>query len=254
MHSRKVGNWTALAAILTLSALAPRAWGQAETGQIVGTLQDPTGAAVVGAKVTVKAQSTGVERSQITDTIGAFTFPNLQPDTYDVTVEATNFTTLKQTIAVAVGAKVGLDLKLALGQSSTVVEVSVAAAAVQANTETQTITQVLSTQQLNELPTITRNPYLLIVTAGNVSEDDPSDRGAGVAMNGLRSSGTNILLDGVANNNEFFAEIGQTVPLDGVQEIGIITNNFTAEHGSRIGRRHQSGDQIRHQQFPWHAV
>jgi hypothetical protein len=231
MHSRKVGNWAVLAAILTLWTLAPGAWGQAETGQIVGTVQDPTGAAVAEANVTVKAQSTGVERSQVTDSIGAFTFPNLQPDTYDVTVEATNFATLKRTAAVAVGAKVGLDLKLALGQSSTVVEVSVTGAAVQANTETQTITQVLSTQQLNELPTITRNPYLLIVTAGNVSEDDPSDRGAGVAINGLRSAGTNVLLDGVANNNEFYADIGQTVPLDAVQEIGITTNNFTAEMG-----------------------
>ena len=136
MRSRQVGSWAALAAILMLWALAPRAWGQAETGQIVGTVQDPTGAAVVGTKVTVKAQSTGVERSQVTNNIGAFTFPNLQPDTYDVTVEATNFATLKQTTAVAVGAKVGLDLKLALGQSSTVVEVSAAAAAVQANMET----------------------------------------------------------------------------------------------------------------------
>jgi outer membrane receptor protein involved in Fe transport len=69
------------------------------------------------------------------------------------------------------------------------------------------------------------------LTSGNVSEDDPSGRGVGVAMNGLRSAGTNVMLDGVANNDEFTASVGQMVPLDSVQEMGIITNNFTAEYG-----------------------
>ncbi len=99
------------------------------------------------------------------------------------------------------------------------------------NTETQTLSQVLSATSLTELPTITRNPYDLVATAGTVSEDDPSGRGVGVSINGLRSAATNVLLDGVANNDEFGATVGQTVPLDSVQEIGIVTNNFTAEFG-----------------------
>lgn len=224
---------TISAAVLLLGVLSfasVRAFAQAETGQIVGTVVDPSGAAVTGAKVTVKAVATGFERSLITDAAGAFAFPNLQPDSYDVTVMAQGFATLKQRANVTVGYKVGLDLKLEVGTTSTVVEV-VESGAVSVNTETQTISQVLSTQQLLELPTITRNPYALIVTSGNVSEDDPSGRGAGVAINGLRSAGTNVLLDGVANNDEFLAEVGQKVPLDSVQEIGIITNNFTAEYG-----------------------
>ena len=52
-------------------------------------------------------------------------------------------------------------------------------------------------------------------------------------MNGLRSAGTNILLDGVANNDEFTASVGQPVPLDSVQELGITTSNFTAETAAR---------------------
>jgi hypothetical protein len=51
----------------------------------------------------------------------------------------------------------------------------------------------------------------------------------------LRSASTNILLDGVANNDEFLASVGQMVPLDSVQEVGIITNNFTAEYGRASG-------------------
>src|SRR5262245_62444642 len=60
-------------------------------------------------------------------------------------------------------------------------------------------------------------------------------RGVNVAINGQRSASTNILLDGAANNDEFTAGVGQTVPLDSVQEYSIITNNFTAEFGRASG-------------------
>jgi outer membrane receptor protein involved in Fe transport len=216
-------------ALLTFGAF--RAFPQAETGQIVGTVTDPSGAFIPGAKVTVRSIATGTERTGTTSDAGTFTFPNLQPDVYEVSATAPGFNTLRQQTTVTVGTKVGLDLKLEVGKAETVVEVTGTSAAITVNTESQTIAQVLSTQQILELPTLTRNPYNLIVTSGNVSEDDPSGRGAGVSINGLRSSGTNVLLDGVANNNEFDAAVGQTTPLDSVQEIGIITNNFTAEYG-----------------------
>jgi hypothetical protein len=53
----------------------------------------------------------------------------------------------------------------------------------------------------------------------------------GVSFNGLRSAGTNVLLDGAANNDEFTASVGQEIPLDSVQEYSVLTNNFTAEYG-----------------------
>jgi hypothetical protein len=232
-QTRAFSTLALLFVVLSFSAI--NAFSQAETGQIVGTVTDPSGASIPGANLIVKSVATGAARSQITNEAGAFTFTNLQPDTYEVTAEAPGFSTLKERATVTVGMKIGLDLKLEIGKSDTVVEVSTNAF-ISVNTESQTISQVLSTQQLLELPTITRNPYALIVTAGNVSEDDPTGgagtgRGAGVTINGLRSSGTNVLLDGVANNDEFLAEVGQKVPLDSVQEIGIITNNFTAEYG-----------------------
>jgi outer membrane receptor protein involved in Fe transport len=208
---------------------AVSAFGQAETGQIVGNVLDPTGASIPGATITVRSSATGAERAETSDASGTFTFTNLQPGDYDVTVAAAGFTTLKQHTTVTVGAKIGMDLKLEVGKSETVVEVSETAVTV--NTETQTISQLINTQSMTELPSLTRNPYDFVLTSGNVSEDDPSGRGVGVAMNGLRASGTNVMLDGVANNDEFTASVGQMVPLDSVQEMGIITNNFTAEYG-----------------------
>ncbi|HTX37734.1 MAG TPA: TonB-dependent receptor [Bryobacteraceae bacterium] len=218
--------------VVILLAAALLVWGQAETGQIVGSVKDPSGASVPKATVTVKSATTGSVRTEATDANGNFTFANLRPDDYDVTVDAQGFMSLKRRVTVAVGAKVGLDLTIQVGSVATTVEVSESAnAAITVNTETQTLSQVLNTTSLTELPTITRNPYDLVMTAGTVSEDDPSGRGVGVSINGLRSAGTNVLLDGVANNDEFDATVGQTVPLDSVQEIGIITNNFTAEYG-----------------------
>lgn len=235
MHLRLTGfRFTfLLAALAILSFGAICAFGQAETGQIVGTIVDPTGASVPGATVTVKAVGTGAERVQTSDASGSFTFTNLQPGEYDVTVAAAGFTTMKQHTTLAVGGKNGLDVKLEVGKAETVVEVS--ATAVNVNTETQTITQLIDTQNLAELPTLSRNPYALVVTSGNVSEDDPSGRGVGVAINGLRSASTDVLLDGVANNDEFTASVGMPVPLDSVQEVGVLTNNFTAEYGRASG-------------------
>ncbi|MGD0365341.1 MAG: carboxypeptidase-like regulatory domain-containing protein, partial [Bryobacteraceae bacterium] len=213
-------SMVAILAILCIGALS--AFAQTETGQIIGTVMDPTGASVPGAKVAVKAVATGAERVETTDGSGNFTFTNLQPDVYEVTVAAAGFTTLKERTTVTVGSKVSFEAKLEVGKAETVVEVSETAVTV--NTETQTISQLINTQAMTELPSLTRNPYDFVLTSGNVSEDDPSGRGVGVAMNGLRSAGTNVMLDGVANNDEFTASVGQMVPLDSVQEMGIITN------------------------------
>jgi outer membrane receptor protein involved in Fe transport len=230
---RRISIFVSIAVALAVGAvLAPIAFGQAETGQITGAVVDPSGGAIPNATVTVKSVGTGATRTSKTSVSGDYTFTNLLPGDYTVSATASGFTGVEQQVSLTVGAKLGVDLRLQVASAAaTVVEVAAAEATVSVNTETQTISQVLTTQQLTELPTLTRNPYLLVVTSGNVSEDDPSGRGAGVSMNGLRSASTNVMLDGVANNNEFTGSIGQAVPLDAVQEIGIVTNNFTAEYG-----------------------
>jgi outer membrane receptor for ferrienterochelin and colicin len=71
--------------------------------------------------------------------------------------------------------------------------------------------------------------------SGNVAEDTQSGRGAGYAINGQRSANTDILLDGGENVDLFTATVGQSVPLDSVQEFRVVTSNFTAEYGRAGG-------------------
>lgn len=206
-------------------------WAQAETGQITGLVLDASGAVVPKAAVTIRNIDTGATRTTVGSDQGTYTITNIQPGNYEVAITAPGFTTFKQNVVLTVGAKIAVDAKLTVGSTATTVEVTEVAAAVKVNTETQTMSQVIDTRAVTELPTITRNPYSLVVTSGNVSEDDTGKNGVGLSINGLRSASTNVLLDGVANNDEFGASVGQTVPLDSVQEFSIITNNFTAEFG-----------------------
>ncbi len=123
----------------------------------------------------------------------------------------------------------------------------------QVNTQTQELSQVVDTQQIANLPNLTRNPYDFVALAGNVSGGDNStnsgataidatgsgqnqtDRGVGYAINGQRQSGTEVLLDGVENVSIFGAGIGEDIPLDATQEFSVITSNYSAQYGRASG-------------------
>lgn len=206
---------------------------QTETGQITGTVADPSGAVIAGATITATEKSTNTVRTTTSGSAGSYVIPNLTPGNYEISATSAGFQTFRQAVVVTVGARVGADIRLDVGSAATIVEVAERGS--QVNTESQTLSSVVSSKEVLELPTITRNPYDLVATAGNVSDADASGRGTGYAINGIRSSGTNVLLDGVANNNEFTGSVGQPVPLDSVQEFSILTNNYTAEYGRASG-------------------
>ena len=218
-----------LLCVVLLFAFSVPTWGQTETGQISGTVVDQQGAGVPNAKISVRNLGTRAVREVSADDRGGFVVPNLLPATYSVLIEAPNFTKFEQKVDLAPGARMTVDAKLQIGKVTETIEV--AATAVAVNTETQTLGTVIDSKSLQDLPLLTRNPYNLVGTAGNVARDEDTMRGAGFVINGLRSSGTNILLDGSSNNDEFVASVGQSVPLDSVQEFSVLTNNFTAEYG-----------------------
>jgi len=217
--------------------LAGTLLAQQETGRITGTVKDQSGAVVPGAVVSVRSVATNAARSATTGVDGGYVVTNLLPGSYEVSAALTGFNTAKKQVAVPVGGIASADFSLTVGAIATTVTVS--AAAVQVETETQTLSSVITTKQVLELPTLTRNPYDLVATAGNITPVDPRDsgavRGVGYNINGQRSASTNILLDGADNNDTFTATVGQSVPLDSVQEISVVSSAFTAEYGRAGG-------------------
>jgi outer membrane receptor protein involved in Fe transport len=212
---------------------------QTETAQISGSVVDQTDSLITNAAVTAQSLATGSLRKTRTNDRGVYTLMNLPPGFYRLVVEAEGFSPATRTLELQVGAQIALDFSLPLSNTGTTVTVSSLTSAVP-NTETPTLGTWINSREVTELPTITRNPYDLAVTAGNVSESDPSvgagnPRGVGIAINGLRSPSTNVMLDGGNNNDEFNAVVGQQVPLDSVQEFSVLTNNFTARYGRASG-------------------
>ncbi len=233
MLKKAVSSLLTLFLLMSLGPVA--ALAQAESGQLNIKASDPQGAVVPGATVTAKSVERGTEVTTTTNDEGTATISSLQPGLYDVTVTGGGFAPNTQRAQVTVGSRVTLDFSLsatAKGESITVVA---GEGGVEVNTQTQELSDVVSGRQITELPTITRNPYALVQLSGNVSSSDDSGRGTGFAINGQRSASTNILLDGGENVDTFTATVGQSVPLDSVQEFRVITSNFSAEYGRASG-------------------
>ncbi len=219
--------------VLSIFAVAQLAMAQTEVGQVTGNVLDPSGARVPKATVSLEVPDHGLGAHGPDERIRAIPVHRRLAGQYELTAEAAGFSKSSQVVTVAVGARVGVDVRMEVGRAETVVQVTETAG--QVNVETQTLQRVVTRQDLQDMPTLTRDPYSLVATAGNVSDGTPDDRGVGYSINGMRSSSTNVLLDGSANNDEFTATVGQSVPLDSVQEFSVMTSNFTAEFGRASG-------------------
>jgi Carboxypeptidase regulatory-like domain/TonB dependent receptor len=234
-----------LPAILAAAILSIPVLGQTETGQIIGKVTDPQGAVISGAEVVVKSVETGATRIADTNSEGNYIVTNLQPGIYEVQVQAAGFAVKTERVNVTVGSRVSLTTQLSVGPVTVGSITVVAGGIVDVNTRNQEMSDVITTMQVRELPTLTRNPYDLVGLSGNVTPAGVSPagasvgfsntRGVGYSINGQRASGTGILLDGGDNVDYFTSEVGQAVPLDSVQEFRVITSDFSAEYGRATG-------------------
>ena len=226
---------------ILFAAASHPAWAQTETGRIAGTVTDVQGGVIPGVTVTAKSVAAGTSRTTVTDSSGNYVIANIPADTYDVTFELSGFKTVKTRTQVSVGSTVGADARIEVGAVTE--QVTVTAAPPTIDTQTGEFKTTISTRQLTELPTLTRNPYDLVALAGNVKENSAATvdlvggngGGTGFSINGQRPQSTNVLLDGGDNNYLFSADVGQEVPLDSVQEFSVITNNFSAQYGHASG-------------------
>jgi hypothetical protein len=135
-----------------LVALSGRAFGQAVTATLVGTVQDPSRAAVVGATVTITEQQTGATLTQVTNDSGNYQFTFLPPGVYTVTVSSTNFQTqATANVRVPVNTTVRTDATLQPGTVAETVTVNADVAAL-LQTDRADVTQQFATEQVQDLP------------------------------------------------------------------------------------------------------
>lgn len=223
-------------ALLVLGLPGPAA-AQSEKATLSGRVTDPQGAVIVGAEVGAININTNISVHTVTNNEGLYVISNLLPGRYRITVRSSGFREIVTTdVILHVQDVVAQNFTMQVGSTSQ--SVTVSAGGIRVDTENQQLSQVVDDKQVSMLPLLTRNPYDLVAIAGNVSEGDPQNqiaRGAGVQVNGQRSDSTNVLLDGAENLNAYDATIGQSVPLDSMQEFRIISSNFSAEFGRASG-------------------
>jgi Carboxypeptidase regulatory-like domain len=214
---------------------AGRAAAQQATAQLSGTITDPTGAVVVGAKVTLTNIGTNVARTVVSDKDGAFLFTLVPIGAYQVAVEQAGFDKyLRKGITLQINQNARLDVVLKVGASNQIVEVT--GDVTQVDTVSATLGKVETTQRILTLPLVERNTMQLgLLQAGVVAPDQDDGSGNPFSVSGQRSESMTFLIDGADNNDFLGNNIVVNPNPDAVQEFKILTNNYTAEYGRTSG-------------------
>ncbi|HEV2387873.1 MAG TPA: carboxypeptidase regulatory-like domain-containing protein [Candidatus Acidoferrales bacterium] len=231
----------AVLAVVLAGAWAGAARAQTTEGTIVGTVKDPQGAVVPGAKVTATNPATGLVRTATASPDGMFRIPALPAGVYRVEVEASGFSkAVVESVNVAVDQvqSVVVPLRLAAGAQT----VTVSAAVEQVNTQTTQLGGVVQQEQVTTLPLNGRNFAQLaalvpgVAAFGGGGGQQGGEGGvSGFASNGHRSSANNFMVDGISNNNYVGGSVMQLPSIDSVQEFEVQTDAFAPEFGRNSG-------------------
>lgn len=206
---------------------------QTSNGSVIGNVTDPSGGAVVGAKISATNLETGVIRTTTTDAQGDYRIESVIPGTYDISVSATGYeTALHKGLVVSATTIVTSNVALKVGQTSEVIEVSADNASL--NTDNGELAGTVSQVEIQNLPIASLSPYELALTLPGVN---PSTQGAfsnGVDFNvgGSRPRANNFLIEGQDNNDAGIGGQGfQPENIPAYQETRVLTNSDTAEFG-----------------------
>ena len=225
----------------------PFLYGQA-TGSFSGTVSDKAGAVVSGATVKVSSQDTGLSREAKTDDSGHYLLPLLPVAQFTIRVTSQGFQTTEQKdVRLQVDEHRELDFSLAPASVNTSVEVSTTEVAVE--TANPTLGQVITSEQVADLPLNGRNfVQLATLTPGTTSSTSPvsfftsaasseaATRGSfSLSSGGSREQETDWLLDGNDNNQLDEGGIAIFSEIDDIQEFKVLTYNYSAEYGERAG-------------------
>lgn len=214
---------------LVLAWTAP-AFAQGATASISGTVVDPAGGAIPGAAITV-TNASGASFETVSNAEGAFNVPALMAGAYKVTVSLTGFKTAVIDVQVAPGTPATVKAVLEVGAITETVNVTSSSELI--NTQTPVVSATLNSDQLNRMPTPTRNALNAVTFLPGINTADINRESR---INGLPESFVSITMDGISNNDNFlrttdsfFASV--TPRQDAVEAVSVVT----AAAGANVG-------------------
>ena len=234
-------------AIPFLSVLiAGNLYAQVEKATLSGTVMDASGAIIVDAKIQAKNVDTGVTYSGVTDGQGRYVLPEMQVGTYEVSAQKAGFQEMVQTgVVLSVGARPVLDFKLPVGRAEEKIVVQSEASRV--DTETAAVGQLVSPNQMENLPSNGRNFTDLLTLAPGVATVLPTVGGGGqsvtvygeetnYSVSGSRPVGLAYMLDNTdirdaLDHGAGVSVMGTSLGMEAIQEFNILTNTYSAEFG-----------------------
>src|SRR6266404_5176005 len=244
--SKKV-LWAAMACAVGL-CIPSFMYGQA-TGSFSGTVTDKSGSVIAGATVKATSEGTGVSRESKTDDAGHYLIPLLPVANYTLRVEFQGFQAVERR-AVRLQVDEQRELDFTLSPASVASQVEVSATEVAVETTNPSLGQVITSEQVAQLPLNGRDfVQLATLTPGTTSETNTGSffnqssatsevaaRGSfSLSVGGSRPNSTDWILDGVDNNELTAGGIGIFSSIDDVQEFKVLTYNYSAEYGTRAG-------------------
>src|SRR6185437_2132611 len=220
--------------VLLLVTLSSIASGQHIRGALEGSVNDPNGALVQGASVTLHNVATGVDTTATSDERGSFNFQNLVPGTYTLTVEKTGFRrSVTKEIAVKVGSVTPVTIALEVGDTKEVVEV-IGTTEATVDTSRPTVDGVVTPRQIENLPLNGRNFLDLAQQEPGVQVRDGGDfdptknQMVGVSMGGRSGRSTRIQVDGVDITDETVGTTTTNISNETIQEFQVSRSTLDA--------------------------
>jgi hypothetical protein len=226
---------------LLLSAVVTRA---GITGNISGTVTDPTGAVIPGAAVVALNTETAIQTSTKTDSAGFYSFPVLPAGHYEVQIKASGFREYRQTgLVVDVNSALRVDARLQVG--ATTQEVSVSATAAHIETSSTQMGDVIGTTKMTALPLNGRSYTDLLALQPGVAPTTSGEGGGwavsgnlnpgAISISGQREAANGFMINGGSAEEKHFMVAGIVPNLDSIAEFRILTNNADAEYGAYAG-------------------
>ena len=225
----------ALGLLTILLLTSTQLFAQRGTALLTGTVKDPTGAVISGAKVTLTNMDTNVSQSTTTNKDGYYLFPLVPIGRYQVSAEQKGFAKFVQkNFTLELNQNGHLDIPMKVGTEGQVVEVTGEIA--QVDTVTATLGKVETTQRIESLPLVDRDAMQLGLLQAGVFAPDPDDGSNNpFSVSGQRSESMTFLIDGADNTDFLSNNIVVNPNPDAIAEFKILTNNYNAEYGRTSG-------------------